>query len=65
MNTVQNGKGDRSRNNWGSKWYAGYAGVNWHHSKASASGKAIIEVPKAGESKSLSRNATGCESLQR
>jgi hypothetical protein len=29
MNTVQNGKGDRPRNNWGTDWYAGYNAINW------------------------------------
>jgi hypothetical protein len=29
MNTVQNGKGDRPRNNWGPTWYSGYAAVDW------------------------------------
>lgn len=29
MKTVQNGKGDRPRNNWGTKWYAGYAAIDW------------------------------------
>jgi hypothetical protein len=27
MNTVQNGKGDRPRNNWGPNWYAGYDAI--------------------------------------
>jgi len=31
MNTVQNGKGDTARNNWGQKWYSGYDKINWHH----------------------------------
>jgi hypothetical protein len=30
MNTIQNGKGDLPRNNWGPKWYAGYASIDWH-----------------------------------
>jgi len=30
VKTVQNGKGDRPRNNWGPKWYAGYAAIDWH-----------------------------------
>jgi len=29
MNTVQNGKGDRPRNNWSPNWYAGYDAVDW------------------------------------
>jgi hypothetical protein len=29
MNTVQNGKGDRPRNNWGADWYAGYDAIDW------------------------------------
>jgi alkylhydroperoxidase family enzyme len=29
MNTVQNGKGDRSRNNWGPDWYSNYAAIQW------------------------------------
>jgi len=29
MNTVQNGKGDRARNNWGEGWYAGFAAIHW------------------------------------
>jgi len=29
MNTVQNGKGDRPRNNWGPNWYERYDAVNW------------------------------------
>ena len=29
MNTVQNGKGDRPRNNWGSDWYAGYDAMDF------------------------------------
>ena len=29
MNTVQNGKGDRPRNNFGSRWYSGYAAIDW------------------------------------
>jgi hypothetical protein len=33
MNTVQNGKGSRARNNWGKAWYAGYDAVDWHHGK--------------------------------
>ena len=33
MNTVQNGKGDRPRNNWGLKWYSGYEAINWHKEK--------------------------------
>jgi len=30
MNTVQNGKGDSPRNNWGPKWCAGHDVINWH-----------------------------------
>jgi len=30
MNTVQNGKGDRPRSNWGSKWYGRYEAIDWH-----------------------------------
>ena len=30
MNNARYGKGDRPRNNWGPKWYAGYTAVNWH-----------------------------------
>jgi hypothetical protein len=30
MNTVQNGKGDSPRNNWGPKWYDGYTAIDWH-----------------------------------
>ncbi|HVM46481.1 MAG TPA: hypothetical protein VMU04_00570 [Candidatus Acidoferrum sp.] len=33
MNTVQNGKGDRARNNWGAKWYLGYEAIDWHRQK--------------------------------
>jgi hypothetical protein len=33
MNTVQNGKGDRPRNNWGPQWYSGYASIAWRHDK--------------------------------
>jgi hypothetical protein len=29
MNTVQNGKGDRPRNNWSANWYARYDAVDW------------------------------------
>jgi hypothetical protein len=29
MSTVQNGKGDRPRNNWGSSWYSGYDAIDW------------------------------------
>jgi hypothetical protein len=29
MNTVQNGKGDTPRNNWGPRWYSGYDAVDW------------------------------------
>ena len=29
MNSVQNGKGDRPRNNWGPNWYAKYDAVDW------------------------------------
>lgn len=29
MNTVQNGKGDRPRNNWGENWYSGYDAIDW------------------------------------
>jgi hypothetical protein len=30
MNTVQNGKGDNPRNNWGPEWYDGYDAIDWH-----------------------------------
>jgi len=29
MNTVQNGKGDSPRNNWGPDWYARYDAIDW------------------------------------
>jgi hypothetical protein len=29
MNSGQNGKGDRPRNNWGLNWYSGYDAINW------------------------------------
>ena len=29
MNTIQNGKGDRARNNWGREWYDGYDAIDW------------------------------------
>jgi hypothetical protein len=29
MNTVQNGKGDRPRNNWSANWYTRYDAVDW------------------------------------
>jgi hypothetical protein len=24
------GKGDAPRNNWGARWYSGYAAIKWH-----------------------------------
>jgi hypothetical protein len=33
MNAGQNGKGDRSRNNWGKKWYSGYDAIDWDSKK--------------------------------
>jgi len=30
MNGAKYGKGDRPRNNWGPKWEAGYAAIDWH-----------------------------------
>jgi hypothetical protein len=30
MDTVQNGKGDSPRNNWGPSWYNRYDEINWH-----------------------------------
>ena len=30
MNTVQNGKGDRPRNNWSPDWRAKYDAIDWH-----------------------------------
>ncbi|MGO8700069.1 MAG: carboxymuconolactone decarboxylase family protein [Limisphaerales bacterium] len=29
MNTVQNGKGDHPRNNWGPDWYANFEAIKW------------------------------------
>jgi hypothetical protein len=33
MKAGQNGKGDRSRNNWGKKWYSGYDAIDWDAEK--------------------------------
>ena len=30
MNTVQNGKGDRARNNWSRNWRVGYDAIDWN-----------------------------------
>ena len=49
MNSVQNGKGDRPRNNWGPNWYERYDAVNWcrrpiKQESHDHNGAAIMEV---------------------
>ena len=34
MNTVQNGKGDHPRNNWGPTWYTGYDAIQWRQPRS-------------------------------
>lgn len=64
MNTVQNGKGDRPRNNWGRKWYAGYVAINWHHSNAHTNNNLMIDRSKSPRPEPLLRNLVKCESSQ-
>ncbi len=50
MSTVQNGKGDRPRNNWGPEWYAGYAAINWHQQAEVPNAEEYSKIPSiAGE----------------
>ena len=49
VNTVQNGKGDRPRSNWGPKWYAGYAAVNWRQKQPQAQANSPGRIPFPGE----------------
>ena len=49
MNSVQKGKGDRPRNNWGPNWYAKYDAVDWcrrptKQESHAHNGAAIMEV---------------------
>jgi len=64
MNTVHNGKGDRPRNNWGPKWYTGFAAINWHHSNDRADEGTTGRASKASEPNDISPTAVTCESSQ-
>ena len=53
MNTVNNGKGDRPRNNWSTGWYEGYDTIDWHRKKQQptpATGQRFRRAEDAGES---------------
>jgi hypothetical protein len=38
MNTIQNGKGSRPRNNWGKAWTEGFEAIDWHWNKETKKG---------------------------
>jgi hypothetical protein len=63
MNTVQNGKGERPRNNWGPKWHAGHGAIHWRHLDA-AKENAVI-AGQSAKPKPIWRNFAKCESSQR
>jgi len=52
MNTVQNGKGDLPRNNWGPDWYAGYEAIGWHNN-----GESIMNRLNSIESRHINPEA--------
>ena len=45
MNTVQNGKGSKPRNNWGKNWDARWDAIDWRRDKAGASRAALPIKP--------------------
>jgi hypothetical protein len=61
MNTVQNGKGDRARNNWGSEWYGGYEAINWH--RPSPQRQAATGLEKRDARATLAAGARGSDKL--
>lgn len=44
MNTVQNGKGDRPRNNSSPQWYENYESINWHRNDTKRQDEAAEEA---------------------
>jgi len=56
MNGARYGKGDRPRNNWGPKWDAGYASINWHRQDGP---QIRLNSPKTGASPMVPGNGAG------
>jgi len=64
MNTVQNGKGDRPRNNWGPQWYAGYTAINWHPQAAETGDDQGTEPSTAAKNGAPLRNRLSPKLIQ-
>jgi hypothetical protein len=64
MNTVENGKGDQPRNNWGTHWYLGYESIDWHGQKR---GRALTpsseQTPSANYQQHLARSSRAATAL--
>ena len=60
MKTVQNGKGDRPRNNYGSNWCAGYDTINWHRLQRdrSQSSSVSLQEPAKAETSNAAKHFT-------